>query len=50
MNGNARPRLLSDLFAQVVEQRSDLEAFLSEALVIRQRESKVAGTDDATRS
>ena len=43
---HAAARLLADLRAQVVEQRHDLEALLTEAGIVGEREAEVAGADD----
>src|SRR5262249_6387314 len=45
-DGDARARLLPDLGREGVEQRANLEAFLSEPGVVRQGKAEVACADD----
>src|SRR5215831_3742368 len=46
VNGDAIARVLPDLRAEGIEEREDLEPFLTESRVIGKREAEVAGTDD----
>ena len=44
--GTPPPRSLADLVAHRVEERRDLEAFLAEPRVVREREPEIAGAHD----
>ena len=46
MNRHATARLLADLLVPAVEERADLEAFLSKAGIVGEGEAEVAGADD----
>src|SRR5438445_2719312 len=43
---HAAARFLTDLRAQVVEERDDLEAFLPESGIVGEREAEIAGAHD----